>query len=160
MATGITTNGVEFFVDDEDAFLLKINWVAGFCRNGKLMSIQTRLKGSDGKYRTYRLHRTILKQPRGNCLVVDHIDGDPANNCRSNLRVCTHGENARNQSRSMDNTSGFKGVSWHKQSKKWRAYITVNYKRIHLGLFDTPEAAHEAYARAAEQYHGEFARMS
>lgn len=158
MKTAITTSGIEFTVDDEDAFFLRLNWNAQFQKNGKLGAIVTCLKGSDSKWHTYSLHRSIMKQSRGNGLVVDHIDGNPANNCRSNLRVCTQGENTRNKARSSNNTSGFKGVSWDMQHRKWKADIMCKNKHIHLGYFDTPEAAHEAYCQATKKYHGEFAR--
>jgi hypothetical protein len=60
----------------------------------------------------------------------------------------------------ITNTSGFKGVIWHKQSKKWYARITLNYKRIDLGLFKDKIQAAIAYNEAAIKYHGEFARLN
>jgi len=60
---------------------------------------------------------------------ADHIDNDKLNNNVSNLRWCTQKENCQNRSMRNDNTSGTKGVSWHKQHKKWQANIMVNGKR-------------------------------
>lgn len=52
--------------------------------------------------------------------------------------------------RYANNTSGFRGVSFHKRTGKWQAYISVNRKQFHIGLYDTPEEAHEAYIAAAK----------
>jgi hypothetical protein len=79
----------------------------------------------------------------------------------SNLRRATHLENMRNIGVRKGSTSGFKGVSWHGPSKKWRARITINGKRrISLGLFESKEKAGEAYRLAAYKYHGSFARVA
>lgn len=91
---------------------------------------------------------------------VDHIDGNGLNNQRANMRLATRSQNEWNKGRYKNNTSGYKGVSWHKQREAWRASIYVHSKQKHLGLFDTPEEASEAYAEAANKYHGEFARPS
>ena len=109
------------------------------------------------KYYNITLHRMVTNAPKG--LMVDHKDNDTLNNCKSNLRICTNTENVRNSHRSESNTSGYKGVHFHKQHQKWNARITVNRKRIELGLFDCPTAAWLAYCRAAVKYHGEFARF-
>jgi hypothetical protein len=85
--------------------------------------------------------------------IVDHIDRNPLNNAIANLRVCTCAENSRNTVRK--NALGFKGV--RKSGRKFTAQITVSMQRIHLGSFDTAELAHQAYCRAADKYHGEFA---
>lgn len=89
---------------------------------------------------------------------IDHIDGVRHNNRLDNLRLATNGENMRNRGRTRANTSGFKGVTFHKAAGKWMAQIMTNYKRVCLGLFPTPEAAHAAYLGAVEKYHKEFAR--
>jgi hypothetical protein len=88
---------------------------------------------------------------------VDHRDGDRANNRWGNLRTATASQNAANSTRPATNTSGFKGVSWHKKDQKWEARIMVNSRKLHLGYFDTPEAGHQAYMAAAAKHFGEFA---
>lgn len=79
----------------------------------------------NGKYKnkTIKLHRFITNCPKG--LVVDHINRNPADNRRCNLRICTQFENNKNRS---NNTSGITGVTWRSRSKKWRATIMKNGK--------------------------------
>lgn len=77
-------------------------------------------------------------------VVIDHINRDKHNNCKSNLRICSFSENTLNSKIRVDNTSGYKGVSFNKRYNKWESYITINYKRIHLGKFDTIEEAIQA----------------
>lgn len=93
-------------------------------------------------------------------LQIDHIDGNGQNNDPANLRLATRSGNMQNRGAYQNNTSGFKGVGWHKKTQKWQARIRHNWKRYALGYFDTPEEAHAAYVRAAEELHGEFARAS
>jgi hypothetical protein len=91
--------------------------------------------------------------------MVDHRDGDGLNNRRSsNLRIATRGQNAANAKLRADNTSGFKGVTLHRVSGKWQAYINANGRRHSLGYFETPEEAGAAYASAGPRAHGDFAR--
>jgi hypothetical protein len=111
---------------------------------------------SNGRWSAARMHREIFGACDGQ--LVDHVDGDGLNNRRSNLRIATRAENNRNAAVRKDNTSGFKGVHWHKGDGRWQAQIRVAGKRIRLGAFDTPEAAHAAYCEAAARYHGAFAR--
>lgn len=68
--------------------------------------------------------------------MVDHVDRNPLNNQRSNLRAVTAKENAQNRSMRSDNTSGFRGVVWNKQFSKWMAYCGVDRKKICLGFYD------------------------
>src|SRR5258708_4633668 len=74
-------------------------------------------------------------------LALDHKDGDRSNNKIANLREATASLNPSNQKRRSDNVSGYKGVCWHSQSGKWRAYITVNGRQKSLGLYDSAKAA-------------------
>jgi hypothetical protein len=88
---------------------------------------------------------------------IDHIDGDRANNRWKNLRIVMHAENMKNQK--PRNGSPHKGAKWNKRMGRWQAAITVNYKRLHLGTFDTAEEAHGVYCKAAKKLHGKFARL-
>lgn len=89
--------------------------------------------------------------------LIDHINRNPSDNRWCNLREATRAQNNYNIKKSVRNTSGYKGVSFHKNTNKWKATINVKCKPIHLGLFDNKEQAAEAYIQAAKKYHGEFA---
>lgn len=84
---------------------------------------------------------------------IDHINGNRADNRISNLRVVTNAENARNQKRRGDSTSGATGVYLHKQRGKWGAHITVDGRKKHIGLFQDFSSAVSA-RKAAEVERG------
>lgn len=65
----------------------------------------------------------------------------------------------RNTGKRSTNKSGYKGVYWRADMGTWRAAITIDYKRVSLGYFDTPEQAHAAYCKAALELHGDFANF-
>ena len=104
------------------------------------------------------IHRLIMDAPKG--MDVDHINGNPLDNRKSNLRICTHAENQRNKGAYKNNTSGYKGVSWYKRDKKWIAGIKHNNKGIYIGLFEDKEEAARAYDKKAKELHGEFAYLN
>ena len=87
----------------------------------------------------------------------DHIDRNPLNNRKYNLRQATKQENAMNASLSSNNTSGIIGVSFSKPHKKWKSYITFNRKQIYLGLYINKEDAIKARLKAEKEYFKEFA---
>ena len=89
---------------------------------------------------------------------IDHIDGNKQNNRWVNLREATRSQNGANRGMTKKNSSGYKGVAWDEKLQKWRAAIGVNYRRIHLGLFESADQASTAYLAAARQHFGEFAR--
>jgi len=104
------------------------------------------------------LHREIMNPPPDMC--IDHIDGDALNNRKSNLRVCSHSENAANINNGPKSKSGYYGVYWHKGKQQWRASIMHNYKNIHIGYFvDAEQAAAERDIMACELF-GEFATLN
>ena len=78
----------------------------------------------------------------------------------SYLRDATRQQNRMNAIKRSDNTTGFKGVCFHKAAKKFLAQIYVNRRAIYLGLFDTAAAAARAYDGAARLHHGEFAKLN
>lgn len=86
---------------------------------------------------------------------LDHINGDKADNRIANLREADRSQNGANRPVSPKNKVGLKGVCPH--GRRFRAQIKTREKVIYLGMFDTPELAHEAYAAAAIKHHGEYA---
>lgn len=90
---------------------------------------------------------------------IDHVDGDPLNNQRENLRPASDSQNQHNKGKQRNNTSGYKGVWRDRKSGMWRAQIAAFGKSVGLGSYTTPERAHEAYCFAATKMHGEFARV-
>lgn len=87
---------------------------------------------------------------------IDHINGDRSDNRLANLRECDNRLNSAN--RRATNPHGFKGVKPGRHGKRWQAKIKNHQRDIHLGTFDTPEEAHEAYLAKAKELFGEFAR--
>ena len=110
----------------------------------------------DGK--TLFLRRMLMPDREG--LVCDHINRDKLDNRRSNLRYATSKENSRNRSMPKNNTSGYIGVSWHIQNKKYIAQVKTDGRTHNLGYFDTAEAAARARDKAALFYFGEFANLN
>jgi len=82
---------------------------------------------------------------------IDHIDGDRSNNRWSNLREATRSQQMWNTRILRSNTSGYRGVSFIRAHKQWRAAISVNGKKVHLGYYQSPETAHEAFQAAAHK---------
>jgi len=105
-----------------------------------------------------RLHRLITNAPYD--MEVDHINGNKLDNRNYNLRICTKAENQRNRSKQSNNSSGYKGVSWHKGMNKWTANIGINGKREYIGSFSDKDEAARAYNQAAIKHHGEFAKLN
>ena len=87
---------------------------------------------------------------------LDHRDGDKGNNRIANLRLATNQENQRNVGLQKNNSTGIKGVHWHKGTGKFRAEISVGDKRRHLGYHDTLAEAAAARAAAEIKYFGAF----
>jgi hypothetical protein len=89
--------------------------------------------------------------------VIDHINGDGTDNRIANLRPCTQAENLRNSKVSANNRLGLKGVRQLRHGK-YQARIRYDGRSVHLGVFESAEAAAAAYDVAAKAHHGEFAR--
>ena len=111
-----------------------------------------------GRRTTVRLHREITDCPKG--LLVDHINGNPLDNQRSNLRLCTPVQNSINRYVRQGQTSKYKGVNWDKLHKKWKTTIGVSGKGKFLGYFSLEDDAAKAYDAAAIAYYGEFANIN
>lgn len=104
------------------------------------------------RYYAHRLAVFIMTglMPNG---VVDHRDGDRANNSFRNLRITSPQGNAQNRRAYATSTSQHVGVSFEASRGKWASQIGVNGKQIHLGRFDNELAAARAYQSAKAKYH-------
>jgi hypothetical protein len=126
---------------------------------GSLHSLGYRIIAVDGvMYRAHRLAWLYVhgQWPDG---LLDHANGDRADNRIANLRPATVSQNKANSKLRSDNKSGFKGV-YASELGGWRAEIRCDGKLHYLGRFGTPELAHAAYVAAARRFFGEFARAA
>ena len=141
------------FVDDED-----FDWLSRYCWHfHKASGGAARSTCKEGKIGLVLMHREIMGFPE---TVIDHRDRDPLNNQKINLRICSVKENSRNRGPRRNSKSGFKGVHWNKQCRKWHAQIEVNGKNIYLGLFSNVLNAARAYDTVAREYFKEFAYLN
>ena len=117
---------------------------------------------SDGKRssRPINMHREILGLSPRDPRLCDHINGNPLDNRRSNLRMCTQSQNLANTRRRRNARSRYRGATWHRQRRKWRARIKHRGREIHLGLYQTEREAVLAYNAKATELYGEFARLN
>lgn len=91
---------------------------------------------------------------------IDHINGEKSDNRIDNLRQASRKHNNFNRQRYRNNTSGFKGVTWHKASRKWMARVYANRQVYELGCFNSKIEAANAYNNAATSVHGRFAKLN
>lgn len=112
--------------------------------------------------KTHSLHRQILERMQGRPLNrkehTDHKNNNGFDNRRSNLRFAAWTSNSQNMKKKSDSKQPYKGIQ-QLPSGRWSARITINKKTEHIGTFDTPEEAHEAYCQKAHEAFGEFARF-
>ena len=151
----VNNKGVALVDDSDFKMLSRYSWcilqqkhtsyaVAGIKRNDKWTMI--------------RMHRLLMNEPKG--LQVDHIDGNGLNNQRSNIRLCTNTQNLYNKKVHKNCKSGFKGVRWHDEAKKWQTRVTIDGKQKSIGYFFCLVKAAKVYDNAAREYYGKFARLN
>lgn len=143
----LTQNKIALIDDEDFERVSQLSWQAHY-QKGKWYVV------SGSPYQMIYLHRFIMRPDSK--IDIDHKDDDGLNNQRSNLRFATRSQNMANSG--PRNGKKFKGI--HKNSGRFRAQITVNYKRIHLGYFDTEEQAAKAYDEGARRYFGEYANTN
>lgn len=139
-------------IDASDAAWAR-QWTWRLSRDGYAVRGEVR----NGKPRTIRLHRELIGTPPG--LVTDHVNGNRLDNRRCNLRAATVSQNNAN-SADRRRKSRYRGVYWHAKAAKWYAQISVNGHTRHLGLFESQEAAAEAYDLAAQSAWPGFATLN
>lgn len=79
------------------------------------------------------MHRLINETPKE--FQTDHINNNKLDNRKCNLRTVTNTQNHHNMPLQKNNKSGFAGVSWSNERKKWVATIWHNNKPINLGRY-------------------------
>jgi len=143
---GYTTDGFPFYIDKEDLF--NVRQYCWYQRHGYILS-------GSGKNKLF-LHRFVMGLEKVNGLYVDHMNHDPFDNRRSNLRIVTHAENMRNLKVNSKNTSGVTGVYLNKRTGNWYSQIVVNRKTHCLGTYASFDDAVAARKAAEERYFGEY----
>ena len=104
------------------------------------------------------MHNFIMGTPYGHH--TDHRDHDKLNNRKQNLRVCTPTQNHGNMVKRTGTSSKFKGVTWWKRDKRWKAQASSSGKHYNLGYFDSETDAAKAYDKKAKELFGEFAKLN
>ena len=147
--------------DLEDYDLIKdYCWCVRPCNHGRgtYKSVCTwKCNTSGNKRQKLSMHRVVLGV-EDLSIIVDHINRNPLDNRKSNLRTCTAHQNSFNSGTKIDNK--YKGVFQYRDGVRWVAQIGFDYHTHHLGIFDTPEQAALAYNEAAKKYYGEFAYLN
>lgn len=146
--------------------IIEYNPETGFMRNKRSNKPTGNSSDSSGYKmigilgKVYRVHRIAWMLVHGDDMpdYIDHINGDKTDDRISNLRPATNSQNMCNTGKRADNTSGYKGVCFHNQRKKWMARINLNNKQVSLGLYSTREQASSAYKLAAYMFYGEYFR--
>lgn len=143
----ISNSSLRALIDDEDYFRCSIyNW--GFDGGGRVV-------------RTTNPQIALAHFIMNTTSMYDHIDRDPLNNQKNNLRLCNKAQNAVNSNKRQGSySSKYKGVAWYKPTNCWKAYSTVKGKQIHLGYFSNEENAARAYDKFVLRRFGEFAVLN
>lgn len=137
-------NKTKTLIDLEDVEkITKIRW---YCSKGGYV-----IADKNSKHEKFWLHRFVLNYS-GN-MVVDHINRNPLDNRKENLRICEQKYNILNKRIPTNNTSGVAGVSWNKEKSKWEVYIAINKKRVRLGYHsDLNNAKYVRYKKELELF--------
>lgn len=147
-----TNEPILFDLEDYDK-IKDYSWhVQKHNRTGLYKNVTGTIKGKDTK-----MHRVILGVDDPS-IIIDHINRNPLDNRKSNLRFCTMQQNSFN-SRAREGRK-YKGICQYRDGKRWVAKIRFNGKDYHLGIFDTPELAALAYNDKAKEFYGEFAYLN
>lgn len=151
------TRGKAAVIDSDDAdIVLTFLWQAR--PNSRSWTVATAVRGDDGKQHILKLSRLLTNAPAD--LQVDHKNGNPLDNRKTNLRFATSNQNNHNRAVSVRSISGYKGVSVTPRGNRWLVNIKVADTNHYLGSFRTPEDAARAYDTSAVELQGEFARLN
>ena len=146
-------NGMVALVDDEDyERCMNHIWMVNVVGKGTRLCVRTEMRGTG---EVIQLNRFITQCNEGD--LITYKDNDPLNCTKENLIAVTKKELSQKRRGDRNATSKYKGVHWRKDSKRWRAIIVVNKKKINLGSFINEDEAAVAYNKAALEYFGEHA---
>jgi hypothetical protein len=141
-----TSCGYEYYIDKCDYETIEsYTW-----HKHKDGYLRTRYDVIDGKNKYILLHNLILGRFDASFDDVDHINRLPYDNRRENLRVVSHSENMKNISKKSNSKHEIMGISYSKNEKKWKAYITYNEEKMNLGTYAKKEDA--IIARLSKEY--------
>lgn len=115
------------------------------------------VRGTNSRGKFY-MHREVSKAKINQ--EIDHINGNKLDNRKFNLRITNRNGNMQNRNLLKTNKSGYKGVSFENQTKKWKVQICIHSHNMNLGRFATKKKAAKVYDEAAKKYFGEFARLN
>jgi len=154
------TQNQHTLVDDEDfdKLVQMGSWYARYELCTKSYYAQRHTPMKNGKRTTISMHRVIMNTPSD--MQTDHINHNTLDNRKQNLRVCTRAENQHNTKLRKNTSSKYKGVSWDKIHRKWKAQIQINEKRISIGYFKSEMQTAKAYNKRAKELFGEFALLN
>lgn len=150
------TKGMFAIVDDEDFDVYstqKWHVKKGSTKHYAACARKVTHEGKEYSIKIF-MHRCMLDADVG--VIVDHINGNGLDNRRCNLRLATRSQNLANQ-RTVRNKWGYKGITYRRRHKTWRARIGFNGKTVDLGEFGNLDDAAQAYDEAAKKLFGEFA---
>ncbi len=149
------TQGQVTLVDVEDLEKIgEYRWHASWQPSKKAYYVIANVKRDCGKRTTINIGRLIMDAEKG--FMIDHIDGNPLNNARDNLRSCSCAQNNLNRGKSITNTSGHKGIQFRRG--KYEISTRTNGKYHYIGSSKSFDEAVEMYESAAKELHGEFYR--
>lgn len=150
---GYLNNSEKTFLFDKEDYDKIASYTWYLSDNGYVISSTYR---NTNEEKVVLLHRVVMGLTDDDAECADHIDHNTLDNRKSNLRVCTIQKNNCNQKVSSKNTSGITGVSFHKQTQKWRARINFCGEEIYLGTYIKLEDAIKARREAEDKYFGEY----
>lgn len=146
---GFDVNGNEFYFDLED-----YDKIRDYCWYVNKNNRVTNRITNKNTNKTIWLHRLVMDIADDCNIIIDHIDRNPKNNRKYNLREANNQTNTFNMSIAKNNKSGFIGVYYNSKRNKWEAYITFNYKKRNLGSYDNKIDAIKTRLRAEIKYFG------
>ncbi|MCK9521084.1 MAG: AP2 domain-containing protein [Dehalococcoidia bacterium] len=153
------TRGLSVIIDSEDFDeLSKYKWYA--CKKRNLFYAY-RDKMINKQKIHIPMHRQIMQLHSGDKAICDHINRNTLDNRKANLRIVTHSLNQYNCVMiRKNNTTGYRGITFHRKLGKWIAQIRVNNKHIYIGVFTSKEEAAKAYDKEAIKYYGKNAMLN